>query len=181
MTEKPKPTGPEWLDDPDAPASEEEKIASARLRDALEDPKLASADAELARALALAGEPRAIDEVEHREIVDRAVSKAKPRGRVIRVVFGVSTALALAAAAVLFVGTVNRAAEPSRSASVGIAPGAAVAQAQVLVPTRSTQALWDEPFAKPLSRGAASARIDRIAMARAGDLRENRFAMWGVR
>ena len=47
-----------------------------------------------------------------------------------------------------------------------------------MVPTRSTQSLFEEPFAP---RGGASARIDRIAMARSSDLRENRFARWGVR
>ncbi len=178
-SEKPKPT---WLDDPDAPPSEEEKIASARLRDALEDPKVVNADAELARALALADEPRPLDDAEHREMVERAVQKApkaQPRSNVIRVVFGAATALSLAAAAVLVLGTLNRSAEAPRSASLAVAP--AEADRPGLLQARSTQELFDEPFAKPLSRGAASARIDRIAMARAGDLRENRFAMWGVR
>jgi hypothetical protein len=176
MTEKPKPT---WLDDPDAPPSEEEKIASARLKDALEDPNLVNADAELARALALADAPRELTDAEHRAIIERAVATTKPRGRVIRVVFGVTTALALAAAAVLVVGTLNRSAEVTRAASVALAPRSPTVPP--LAQARSTQELFDEPFAKPLSRGAASARIDRIAMARAGDLRENRFAMWGVR
>jgi hypothetical protein len=176
MTEKPKP---DWLDDPDAPPSEEEKIASARLRDALADPKLANADADLARALALADEPRALDLREHEQIIERAVAKTKPRGKVIRVAFGVGTALALAATAVLVLGTLDKSAEAPRPASV--AAGPAPAPGPGLLQARSTQELFEEPFAKPLSRGAASARIDRIAMARAGDLRENRFAMWGVR
>ncbi len=178
MSDKPKPLPePAWLDDPDAPPSEEEKIASARLRDALGDPKIPNADAELARALSLADEPRPLAEEEHRAIVERSLATAKPRGQVIRVAFGVATAVALAAAAVLVLGRLDMAEAP-RAADMRAAGPVRIAS---LAPVRSTQELFDEPFAKPLSRGAASARIDRIAMARAGDLRENRFAMWGVR
>jgi cytochrome c-type biogenesis protein CcmH/NrfG len=178
MTDDRKPT---WLDDPDAPASEEEKIASARLRDALADPRIANVDAELARALSLANEPRELAEAENRQIAARVLEAAKPqarRGVVVRVTFGVAAAVALAAGAMLVVGQLQT--EPAHESSVAMAP-VSPAQAPALVHTHSTQALFDEPFAKPLSRGAASARIDRIAMARAGDLRENRFAMWGVR
>jgi hypothetical protein len=159
-------------DDPDAPPSEEERVASERLRDALADPSIANADAGLARALALANAPREIDPAEHQKIVAKAVLKAKPRGRVVTVVLGVGTALALAAAFILVFGKLDM--------SKSDAPMATTTSAS-LVPARSTQELFDEPFAKPLSKGAASARIDRIAMARSGDLRENRFAMWGVR
>ena len=42
---------------------------------------------------------------------------------------------------------------------------------------RSTQALFDQPF----ERGQATARADRIAVARTADLRQNRFARWGVK
>jgi hypothetical protein len=162
------------IDDPDAPPSEEETIASERLRDALADPSVASDDADFARSLALMHEPHEIGRNEHRAIVDRSIAKAKPRGRVIRVAFGVGTALSLAAAAVLVLGRLDMRAS---------APTAAQVVPPALVQARSTQELFDEPFAKPLSPGlhAASARIDRIAMAREGDLRENRFAMWGVR
>ena len=44
--------------------------------------------------------------------------------------------------------------------------------------SRSTQALFPERFA---ATGGETARIDRIAMARATDLRDNEFAKWGVR
>ena len=46
-----------------------------------------------------------------------------------------------------------------------------------LARARSTQPLFDEPF----KVGDASARIDKIAVARASDFRGNRFAQWGVR
>jgi hypothetical protein len=79
------------------------------------------------------------------------------------VTIGVAAALSLAAGAVLvFGGSHERPADVAAS----------------LTPTRSTQALFDEPFART---GGQSARIDRIASARAADLRENRFARWGVR
>ncbi len=48
------------------------------------------------------------------------------------------------------------------------------------VPSRSTDDLFD-PNAQFPKSGGESARIDRIAMARTSDLRQNRFAAWGVR
>jgi hypothetical protein len=48
------------------------------------------------------------------------------------------------------------------------------------VPSRSTDDLFD-PGAQFPKTGGESARIDRIAMARTTDLRQNRFAAWGVR
>jgi hypothetical protein len=49
-----------------------------------------------------------------------------------------------------------------------------------LVPARSTLELFDpaEPFPR---EGEETSRIDRIAGARASDLRKNRYATWGVR
>jgi hypothetical protein len=151
--------------DPDAPPSEEELAESARLREALADPAKASEDAELLRALASAHAPREIDPLVHRAIVERAITgRGKPRrGVVVRVAFGVAAVFAAAALVLLFVRT--RLPRPSD------------ATAQVSI-SRSTQPLFAEPFAP---QGGESARIDRIAMARAADLRENRFARWGVR
>ena len=158
---------PDLHDDPDAPASEEELTASARLRDALEDPSKPSSDAELARSLALSHAPRDIDPKEHRAIVDRAIvegarrAKRQQRGVVIRVTFGVSAIVAIAASILLFFNM--RVPAPA---------------ALELAVTRSTQSLFPERFPQV---GGESARIDRIAMARSADLRENRFARWGVR
>ncbi len=150
------------LADLDPPPSEEERIASARLRDALADPAVPNDDAEFARTLALAHAPREIASDDHRAIVDRAVANVRPRGKLVRAAFGAVATLALAAAAMLALGRAD------------------MSQNKQLLRARSTQELFDEPFAKPLSHGAASARMDRIAMARGSDLRENRFAMWGV-
>jgi len=146
----------------DAPPSEEELAESARLREAL-DGKVEDANADLLRAVALAHEPRALDPAENERLVDKALATAKPRrGTVIRVVFGFSAVAAIAASVLVYL---------SGQTST---PTARVE----LVPVRSTQALFDKPFE---SRSSASARIDRIALSREGDLRENRFAKWGVR
>jgi hypothetical protein len=160
-----------FMDDPDAPPSAEEIAEAERLRDALADPARVHEGATLARAVALAHEPRAIDPGEHQAIVERAIAaatkgKRATGGRVIRVVFGVAAALSAAAALLLVIGrSAERSARPEMPATA-------------LAPVRSTQPLFHEPFARI---GGASDRIDRIAMARAGDLRDNRFALWGVR
>jgi hypothetical protein len=150
--------------DPDAPPTADELTESARLREALDDPSKPHEGADLLRSLAAASAPREIDPATHRGIVARAV--ATKRGVVIRVAFGATTLLAVAAALLLYL---RRGPEASRTT-----PAAA---AQVAV-TRSTQPLFSEPFA---SEGGERERVDRIAMARASDLRQNRFAKWGVR
>lgn len=174
MSDKQKQLGG-LAEDPDAPASEEELAASARLRDALEKREGVSAEepeVQLARSLLAAYAPRAIDPREHRAIVERAVSRLPARskeGRVVRVAFGVAAVLTLAAALVLIV---------RRGGWNAHAPNAPAPVFAQLAVTRSTQSLFGEPFA---AEGGESARADRIAMARGADLRENRFARWGVR
>ncbi len=127
----------------------------------------AHSDGALAEALRAATAPAPLPAAEHDAIVARAFERearrdAAPRGRVIRVAFGVSAALAVAAAVLLWI---RRPETPEpRTASA-------------LINVRSTQPLFDEPF----RAGEASARIDRIAMARSSDLRENRFSRWGLR
>jgi hypothetical protein len=61
-----------------------------------------------------------------------------------------------------------------------IAPSGASAAHTPMNRSRSTMDLFDPvmPFART---GGQSARIDRIAGARAAELRENRFVAWGVR
>jgi hypothetical protein len=85
------------------------------------------------------------------------------RSNVVRVVFGgaVASTLAMAAGALLML-------RP---------PGGAPSPSAELTATRSTETLFVEPF----QVGQTSARIDRIAMARSHDYRENRFRRWGVR
>lgn len=151
----------------DATLSPDEAAASAALRDALDAPSLANDDADFARALAAAWSPKEIAPDEHRAIVARALDRAPAarvvplrRTRVVRVAVAVVTGGLALAASVFFV--------------VQGRPPAAEAP---LAHARSTQPLFAEPF----KSGEASARIDRIALARASDYRDNRFAKWGVR
>ncbi len=142
--------------------TEEEIRESQRLREALEDPSKDSPDADLLRAVQSAANPKTLDRVSLDAAVESSLSRRgnKPRGGVvIRVVFGAGALLAAAAAIVFMVGH-----EPS--------PAPELARA------RSTQSLFKERFE---TQGGESARIDRIAMARAADLRDNHYARWGVR
>jgi len=154
--------------DPDAPPSAEELAAAEKLRLALEDPAHANEDAELLRAVAVAARPApALDPAAQRAAEQAALARfdqlqsRRTRGTVIRIAFGLGVAFAAAAALAL---VVSRPA-PKPSAEVD------------LVRVHSTQELFSQRF-EP--QGGESARIDRIAIARAADLRENRFARWGV-
>lgn len=155
----------------DAPA----RAAADDLARVLDGGAATSAEGELVVALRAAWSPSPIDEAEHAALVARAVgpvvattttpaatTPAVPsRSNVVRIAFGAGVSvLALAASVLLFVNVNERE-----------APAAPLARA------RSTQPLFAEPF-RP---GEASARIDRIALARASDLRDNRFARWGVK
>jgi len=182
--------------DPDAPPSEEELVQSDALRRALEDPSQPNEAAELARAVSLAHAPRPLDAEGHRAILEKALAVAQPgpreaaratrrrSGTVIRVSFGAAAALVMAAGVALVVG--NLAQHDEAASAVSVAPPTA----KVPFRARSTQPLFDEPFeatvassgvaARPRPSGG-SARIDRIAMARAGDFRENEFSRWGAR
>jgi hypothetical protein len=166
------------LEDPLAPATEQELAESARLRDALEQ----GAPHEAVPTLALlrasfeasdASQPLVESTVE-RAVHDALGAPApvptapKPRANVVFAVFGAtSAALAAAALLLLFVGTA------SRSAPDGAEPSPALGLAR----PRSTAPLFSERF----DTEGTTARMDAIASARSRDLRDNRFASWGVR
>lgn len=168
-------------DDPDAPPTPEEIAASERLRDALDAPGFrfdprdqaedaADVNAELARALRVAVDPRPLAAADHRVILDRALGAGArrvgaQRRATVAVLFG---GLAAAAAVLLAVSAIRLAPQGDR---------AAVRQLPALAVPRSTEALFDAPFPK---EERTSARVDRIARARARDLRDNRYARWGV-
>jgi hypothetical protein len=78
---------------------------------------------------------------------------------------GIAAALAAAAAVLLVASTHSR---PESSAPE--------LPALALVQSRSTAVLFQTATAGP-----PSARIDRIASVRERELRDNRYAMWGVR
>jgi len=159
-----RPSNPE----PEAPPTEHEKEEARNLRAALEDPALASDDGDFARALSAAWSPKDLSAAEHRMTVERALGRRDATGRrarVIRVAFGVTAVAGLAACVLLLL----------RSAQT--LPTSKPATATLAI-CRSTQPLFVERFA-PI--GGETARIDRIAMARAADLRDNQFVRWGVR
>lgn len=152
----------------------EELQKAAELRRAMEDEAIPSEEADLARSLKAAWMPAPVAKAEHEPIVEKALDPphaVRPaparRGVVVRIAFGASAALAMAAAFLLVLGRMSGQSAPTMMS----------ARVPELLPSRSTQGLFDKPF----ERGSTSARIDRIAVARSGDLRENRFAMWGVR
>jgi hypothetical protein len=159
------------LVDPDAPASEEEIAAAEELRAALEDPSRKSEEADLARALSLANAPRDIPESVHSALIakslDKTAAKRAERSNVVRVAFGAATAFAIAASVFFFVRFNSETSSAPQVATIAIP----------LVQVHSTAPLFHEPF----NAATASARIDRIALARSDDLRENMYAQWGVK
>lgn len=151
-------------------ATSPEAVDATLLREALDDPRRVHDDADFARGLRAAWSPAAITEEAHDAIVAAAIAKMpnlRPAASVTpirrtRVLYGAGAAfVAMAASFALYVTSANRdhgAEEP-------------------LARARSTQPLFTEPFRS----GDASARIDRIALARASDYRQNRFTKWGIR
>jgi hypothetical protein len=149
--------------DPDAPPSEEELRAADQLRASLEKGDLP----ELAEAVRASAHPARLSGERHRAILDRALAAKPAKSNVRYVAFGVASLAAMAASLVL----VMRQSEQ-------LAPSASREASAPLAVSRSTAELFPEGI--PLT-GGTSDRVDRIAYARAQDLRENRFAQWGVR
>lgn len=149
------------LEDPLAPPTEEEMAESARLRDALESGS-PHADADLARTLATAVRASAappLDAERAERMTTRALDGKK--SNVIYVAFG------MAAGAVAIAASIAVVMRPSAGRD---------ASEPVLAVSRSTAPMFHEPF----ETATTSARVDRIARARERDLRDNRYALWGV-
>lgn len=148
--------------------TEEELVLAEELRRALDR----GAAPPLVSALESAWRPRELSGEDSRVLVKRALERAgepakeatviaiAARRRPIQLVALTTTVIALAAAIVLWVRT-----NPTGPSEAPLAR------------VRSTQELFDEPFRS----GEAAARIDKIAVARASDYRDNRFAKWGVK
>jgi hypothetical protein len=150
------------LEDPFAAPSPEELVESERLRRAL-DGQGDHADLRLARALSAAFAPKLAPALPAPTLAVDA--RAKRPGQVIFYGFAaVGAALALAAAVLLRL-------TPAARTSSAPAPDLAT-----LAQSRSTAELF-----QATSAGAPSERIDRIASARGRELRDNRYALWGVR
>jgi hypothetical protein len=156
------------LEDPLAPPSSEELAESARLRDALAQGAAHEADP-LLGALRAPFERLGPDNARVERALERALEPAAAptaRGRVIYAWFGgAGLALAAAAAIALVVSPLQKH-SPEASA---VAPA--------LVRPHSTADLFTDRF----ETSTASERIDVIASARQRDLRDNRYAAWGVR
>jgi len=153
------------LEDPFAPPSPDEIVESERLRRALEG-EGEHADLALARALAAAHAPKPLT-VTTRERLDTQL--ARPRAKVFYVRFGAALG-AVAVAALVLLSIRTRSAPPEASSAPPDLQTLALAQ------SRSTA-----PLFQTASAGPPSARIDRIASVRERELRENRYALWGVR
>jgi hypothetical protein len=149
------------LEDPLAEPTEEEVRESARLRRALEEGDTSHPDAELARVLRSAAKPSSARP-------PAAVALPRTTGRATgRVVYATFGAVALAAAAGFALFVARPRAEPAASS----AP----------LPSLHASRPTSELFAERFKTGSTTDRIDRIAVARGHDLRENRYTMWGIR
>jgi hypothetical protein len=148
------------------PPTDEELADACALRDALEG-KGDHPDVELCRALRLADAPTELDPQTNEWMVRRAIQRAKPpRSKLVVVASGAAAVLGLAAGVALLV-------SPGASQD-----GTTVMAKASLVPSRTTQPLFDAPFDR---HGGNSARVDRIARSRGQDYRTNLLHRMGVR
>lgn len=164
--------------DEELAASPAEAEAAARLRAELMGNAPPDTDAALLQALRHAAHPADLPAERNEALIEQALrAPLRLRPRQVRrfapvTLAAVASVAAIAAGVALFVGT-NPLPPSSGAASVAIA-------APALARVRSADDLFDAatPFPR---RGQETSRIDRIASARTADLRNNRFAAWGVR
>lgn len=159
------------LEDPLAPPSEAELAESVRLREALDhgvQHEDLAALAALRHAALPSEDPAALQRALEGALGTAEPGRARPgggrrRGNVVYAAFGAAGAmLAAAAALLLFLGPARH--EPAPAAARYAEP-------------RTTAPLFSERF----ELGATTARVDLIAAQRGRDLRDNRYAAWGVR
>jgi hypothetical protein len=166
------------LGDEGAPPTRVEQREAEALRDALDQRGEA---AELALSLRAAWSPKPLLELRNEALLARALrGRGGERPRRIAPI----TMAALSAVAAIAAGVALMYGQAADRLEQAVAPQASPAQpAEIraaLIPARSTTDLFDA--AAPFPReGGETERIDRIASARAADLRANRYAAWGVR
>jgi hypothetical protein len=161
---------------PDTPFTDEEVAKAEELRAALDapDPRVdrrtqggrAGDDGEWVRALASTWSPRDLPRETHQALVNQALSRMsapRPRARARRAWVAAAVALAASLCAILW---------------IEHRPAPAPSGASILAVRRSTQPLFTDRFP---AFGGETARIDRIAMTRSTDLRDNEFAKWRAR
>jgi hypothetical protein len=148
--------------DPFAPPSDDELRESERLRQALDAGDESHPDVGLLRALRAAEAPESLSPEADGALRGRHARRTRGSGaNVIFVSFGAAALAAAAAFALVIGGGLQKETAPS---------------AGRLVPSRSTTELFERQF----EQGETTERIDRIASARAHDLRENRYRRWGA-
>jgi len=172
----------------DAPPSEAERVAADELAVALDGRSTSgssdriSPELALARSLRAAVRPIALDELASQRLVRGAlatarVDPARGAGRWRTAAAAGALALAASIAGLMLGERVDRGPQLAAPAAPA-ARSERIARAELVAP-RSASALFaaaDFPAA-----GGERARVDRIAAARTVDLRNNRFAAWGVR
>ncbi len=177
------------LEDPHAPASSEEQVAAEALAQAWER----GAEhplAELGRAALAAHSPGRINPAQNQALIQAALAHAERRSapesqrgaqlvsldavRRRRAWLGSLSVLAAAAAMWLWLGPALTSHSPDGPPGVAALP--TLPRSELAV-SRSTGPLFAEKF----DTESTSDRMDRIASARARDLRHNRYARWGAR
>ena len=167
---------------PDTPPSEDEIRAAEALRRALDGRADAMAPgekedgaaraAELVQSIRAAASPVSLSRERHQRILDRALgAERRSRSKITYLAWGGAASLVAMAAAIALV-------IRSESPSPSMAAKASSASRPAFALARSTTDLFSESFPRS---GGTTGRVDRIAYARAQDLRENRFARWGTR
>lgn len=151
-------------------ATAAERAAAEQLRAELAGETPPGRDAAFVGAVQLAVRPTSLDAARNEALIAAALRAPLRRRHLPRItpltMVTLTSVAALAAGVALFFGR-----------PVPPPPGDATA---ALARARSADNLFDA--ATPFPRhGEESARMDRIASARAADLRRNRFAAWGVR
>lgn len=163
MTPRPPQTPEGVADDLDPPPSAQELAEAQRLARALEGQE-EHLLAPFAEALRAAHAPAPLDPARNEELIVQALADAQRGGQVLSFRTRRWAWVGLLAAAACLALVLGR----SLRRPVPVA----------LTASRSTQELFTEQFPR---QGGHSARVDRISEARSRELRENRFARWGVR
>lgn len=159
----------------DAPATAAELDAAQRLREAMDHPRADDRDEpdiEVLDALISAYRPRSIEPLRNELLITRAL-KRSPQGASSRRALSFVTAAVLGVAAMAAGVALYLRPVTDVPVATNVAP-------PTLQRSRSTAELFDPSTPFPRA-GGESARVDRIANARAAELRDNRFALWGVR
>jgi hypothetical protein len=161
------------------PAGAVEISAAGELRDALETRAADHPLVGIAYALKHAHAPKPIDDIRNEALLRPALKLSSLASRR-RLAFG--TVLGTLAVAAAFLGLYIT--QPAMFGAAPNAPAAALAPPPPdaflpgMVEVHSTSELF-QPEDFPRTGGATS-RIDRISQARQADLRQNRFASWGL-